>query len=114
MDTVKALPQSKNRMLNASFLLLCLSCIDAIFTDLGLRQGLIQEANPITRYIYDTDVFLFYLLKFCLPLLLLYLVTVVAPRFYLRFLVALSLLLYVLVICTHIFWIVLTSLRFTS
>lgn len=110
METARTLPQSRSRLWNASFLLLCLSMIDAIFTDLGLRQGLIEEFNPLMRSIYEMNIPVFYLIKFCLPLALLFLVTKITHRLYLRFLLLSALLLYIIIVVYHICWIVMAAL----
>ncbi|QTD41475.1 DUF5658 family protein [Sporosarcina sp. Te-1] len=111
METARTLPHSRSRLWNASFLLLCLSMMDAIFTDLGLRQGLIEEFNPIMRTIYEMNIALFYFVKFILPLSLLFLVTKMTHLFYLRIMLLTALLLYVIIIAYHICWIVMASLN---
>lgn len=55
------------------YLLLVLSVFDALATDCGIRLQLIQEANPIAKALYESNVVLFYGYKTLLPLLLLFL-----------------------------------------
>ncbi|MBB4824200.1 hypothetical protein HNO89_001422 [Sporosarcina luteola] len=112
METVKTLPYSRSRLWNTAFLLLCLCMMDAIFTDLGLRQGVIEELNPLMRNIYEMNILLFYFIKFSLPLALLFLTAKLTHLMYLRMMLMATLLLYVIVIAYHICWIVLASLQF--
>ncbi|OLO42486.1 hypothetical protein BTR23_00245 [Alkalihalophilus pseudofirmus] len=60
----------KSYMITTSLFLL--STADAIFTDIGLRQAVITELNPIMNSIYDTSIFLFYFIKIVLPLALIF------------------------------------------
>ena len=79
METAKALPIPKERLLNTCFLLFCLCMIDAIFTDFGIRYGHIQEANPFVRSLYDMNVIAFYMMKAGLPILLFILMQYMKP-----------------------------------
>ncbi|WP_301109148.1 DUF5658 family protein [Sporosarcina sp.] len=106
MDTAKGLPIERNRLLNASFLLLCLCLLDAVFTDYGLRFGHIQEANLLVSFMYEKSIVLYYTVKLGLPLLLLYIVTVGKTGVFLRIGLTSALFLYVTVICLHIFWLI--------
>ena len=104
MESIKTISPPRDRIMNVTFLLLCLSLLDAIFTDLGLRFGYIEEANQFVKYIYESSILIFYVIKLGLPLLLLYLTAIVNTRIYLRALLSLTLLLYVAVISLHFFW----------
>lgn len=54
--------------------LLAANAADARLTDIGMRQGLMSEANPLMNAVYRHSPLLFLLLKLALPLLLLLLV----------------------------------------
>ncbi len=106
METAKALPNSKERLLNTCFLLFCLCMIDAIFTDFGIRYGHIQEANPFVRSLYDMNVIAFYMMKAGLPILLFILMQYMKPSHLVRNLIVVALIIYTLIILVHISWII--------
>lgn len=110
METTKRLPRTEHRVENASFLLVCLSLMDALFTDFGLRLGTIEEANILMNTIYETNILLFYAIKIGLPLLLLYLTTIIHLKIYVRLLLSSALFLYVAVMFLHVFWMILSHL----
>lgn len=109
METVKALPTSKDRLLNTCFLLFCLCMIDAIFTDFGIRFGHIEEANPLVRSLYDMNVIAFYLLKASLPILLFILMHYMRPSLIIRNLLIVALIIYTVIILIHISWIIIVT-----
>lgn len=109
METTKALPTSKDRLLNTCFLLFCLCLIDAIFTDFGIRYGHISESNPIMRYIYEANIVIFYFVKISLPALLFTLMHFCKPSKYLRYFIVAAVAVYVFVISLHIYWIVIIT-----
>lgn len=106
METVNTLQAPRNRILHTCFLLVCLCVIDAIFTDLGIRNGHIQEVNPLMKFIYEMNIVVFYLSKIILPIILLSLMHFVKPSTLLRNLIIISLIAYVLVISMHIYWVI--------
>ena len=106
METAKALPISKERLLNTCFLLFCLCMIDAVFTDFGIRFGHIQEANPFVRSLYDLNIIAFYIMKASLPILLFILMNYMKPSQLIRSLLVVALIIYTLVILIHISWII--------
>jgi hypothetical protein len=85
--------------------LILLAFLDSLFTDIGIRQNYITEANPIMKNIYDTSVFGFYALKISLPLFLLSLLTKIKPKRYLKVLISTTVALYTAVLFVHLFWI---------
>ncbi|MCG7346074.1 DUF5658 family protein [Sporosarcina sp. ACRSL] len=109
METTKALPSSKDRLLHTCFLLFCLCMIDAIFTDFGIRYGHIQEANIFVRFLYESNVVAFYLMKASLPILLFIVMHFLKPSQLVRNLLAVTLCIYTLVILIHISWIIIVS-----
>ena len=83
-------PQAPTR-LNFQYVilsLLLLAILDSLFTDIGIRQNLIQEANPIMKSLYETSVLGFYTLKISLPILLLSLLSKIQTKIYLKFLLS--------------------------
>jgi Domain of unknown function (DUF5658) len=85
--------------------LILLAFLDSLFTDIGLRQHYITEANPIMKNVYDASVFGFYALKISLPLFLLLLLSKIKPEMYLMVLISSAVILYSVVLFLHIFWI---------
>ncbi|WP_432358234.1 DUF5658 family protein [Sporosarcina sp. UB5] len=109
MESAKVLQTSKDRLVNTCFLLFCLCMIDAIFTDFGIRQGHIKEANPFVYSVYDMNVIAFYLLKASLPILLFVLMHYMKPSFLVRNILVVALVIYTLVIFIHISWIIIVA-----
>lgn len=87
------------------YLLLVLSVFDALATDSGIRLQLIQEANPIAKALYESNVLLFYGYKTILPLLLLLLLRHAPERPIVRFGTVLATALYAVVAIYHVVWI---------
>lgn len=100
-------PQAKTKI-NFKYVvlsLILLAFLDSLFTDIGIRQNYITEANPIMQNIYDTSVFGFYALKISLPLFLLTLLSKLKPKKYLKVLLSSTVILYAVVLFLHFFWI---------
>ncbi|MDF2065931.1 DUF5658 family protein [Bacillus sp. Cr_A10] len=76
-----------------------------MFTDYGIRNNHISEANPLMKLLYDTSIVGFYFIKISLPLLLIYIMTKVQPKRYIRLLLVVALLIYSGVLFQHFFWI---------
>ncbi|PID16163.1 hypothetical protein CSV63_05870 [Sporosarcina sp. P34] len=110
MNTVKDFPIQQNRLINAGFLLACLCLLDAIFTDYGLRFGLIEEANLLVSFLYEQSIPLFYVVKLGLPLLLLYIVTVSSSGIIVRISLTTALFIYIAVLFMHIFWLIMVAI----
>lgn len=88
----------------AGILLVLLAILDSLFTDFGLRNNYITEANPLMRVVYEASVFGFYLIKISLPFLLLYLLAKIELKKYFQFLLGFALVLYSFVLCQHLIW----------
>lgn len=101
---IKMLSRPGNSLLKSGILLLSLAILDSFFTDFGIRNNHIQEANPLVSIIYDSSIIGFYTIKIGLPILLIYIFTKIDSKPYLRILVRLTLLFYVLVLAMHIVW----------
>ncbi|WP_374193894.1 DUF5658 family protein [Alkalihalobacillus sp. BA299] len=84
--------------------LLLLSIADAIFTDIGLRQAVISEMNPIINSIYDKSVILFYLIKIALPISLIICVPYVISSGIVKQILAFAVIIYFCVFIYHIGW----------
>ena len=101
---IKGYLSTRSSLIKAVVFLILLAILDAIFSDFGIRNNHIEEANPLMRFVYETSIFSFYLLKIGLPCLLLYFLLNLEPKLYLRLLIGFSLLLYFTVLLQHIFW----------
>ena len=102
---IKPKSQLENKMFQATIFLLVLSCFDTVFTDYGLRNEHITEANPLMRILYEMNIAGFYLVKIGLPLLLLYLFSKLPQKKYLNVLIITTIILYISVFLQHAFWI---------
>ncbi|WP_197485377.1 DUF5658 family protein [Sporosarcina psychrophila] len=96
---------TRKKLLTAGILLLLLAVVDSFFTDFGIQKQYITEANPLMALIYDTSIWGFYALKISLPCVLLYLLTEIEQKRYLKLLVGSAILLYSVVLFQHIYWI---------
>ncbi|WP_413788924.1 DUF5658 family protein [Psychrobacillus mangrovi] len=96
---------SNHTLFKAAIFLLILAVFDTIFTDFGIRNNYISEANPLMRLVYETSILGFYILKISLPLLLIYIMTKLPPKRYIQLLMVIALLLYSSVVFQHFFWI---------
>jgi hypothetical protein len=96
---------SSKTVYKATTILLVLAIFDSFFTDFGIRNDHITEANLLMHFVYVTSIPGFYALKICLPLLLLYLLTKLQPNKYIPILLTISLILYTFVFLQHLFWI---------
>ncbi|MFB5086017.1 DUF5658 family protein [Psychrobacillus sp. PGGUH221] len=96
---------TNNTLIRASIYLLVLAILDSIFTDYGIRNNHISEANPLMKLLYDTSIIGFYFIKISLPLLLIYIMTKVQPKRYIQLLLVVALLIYSGVLFQHFFWI---------
>ena len=93
-----------NTLIIAGILLLLLGIFDSFLTDFGIQKQYITEANPLMAFIYDTSILGFYTLKISLPCVLLYLLTKIEPKRYLKRLIGFAILLYSVVLVQHIYW----------
>ncbi|MDG0811071.1 DUF5658 family protein [Cohnella rhizosphaerae] len=87
------------------YLLFVLCVFDALATDCGIRLQLIQEANPIAKALYETNILFFYGYKTLLPLLLLFMLRHVPERPIVRRGIGLATALYAAVALYHVVWI---------
>ena len=106
---LRLLLSTKNSLLSAGILLLLLAIVDSIFTDIGIRNDFITEANPLMQSAYETSISGFYIIKIGFPFLLLYILTRIEPKSYLRLLMGFTVLLYCFVLSLHIYWIAVVS-----
>lgn len=89
------------------WVLLGLSLIDAFATDFGLRFELIEEANAMMEYVYESSVIGFYFVKIGLPISLFPLQSVVTRSSFVQRLLQFTIALYALIFGLHVFWLVL-------
>ncbi|AZN40473.1 DUF5658 family protein [Paenibacillus albus] len=92
------------RIFLITFILIA-SASDAVLTDLGLRSGIIQEANPFMDWLYHQSPLAFLLFKVMLPLLLLFLIPPKKVTKLLRSLMYITCSLYAVVLGMHGVWI---------
>lgn len=100
---------SMNHYKHLVTVLLLLAIADAYFTDLGLRNDHVTEANPLMDLLYTNSVLGFYLIKISLPFALLLIISKIQPKRYLKCLIGFTLILYSFVITQHFLWIYLLS-----
>jgi hypothetical protein len=100
----KLLISSRHKLLVSGIVLLLLATADSFFTDFGIQEKHITEANPLMRFVYDWNVLGFYAIKIFLPFVLLILFAKIEPKRYLWILIGSSLLLYSVVLIQHIVW----------
>ncbi|QFF98101.1 hypothetical protein PB01_04305 [Psychrobacillus glaciei] len=100
---------SNKTLFKAATFLLVLAILDTFFTDYGIRNDHITEANPLMHFVYETSIPSFYALKICLPLLLLFLLTKLKPNKYIPILLAFAIILYTFVLFQHLFWVTLLT-----
>lgn len=96
--------KTKRILLVAAISLFVLSVFDSFITDYGLRNMLIEEANPIMRTIYNESVLAFYSVKLFLPALLILIVMKLKSTKTLRVFMMIALLIYIIVFLQHILW----------
>ncbi|MNC57354.1 hypothetical protein D3C75_1070110 [compost metagenome] len=94
----------------SAFILIFASFADAMLTDFGLRLGVISEANPFMRFLYDQAYPLFYGVKLALPLILLLISERTAPRKYHQTLIGTAFIIYTGVLLLHVRWMWITLL----
>ncbi|KXH87054.1 hypothetical protein AU377_00285 [Sporosarcina sp. HYO08] len=102
MNTASSIITHYRHLVTVLFLL---AVADAYFTDLGLRNDHVTEANPLMDLLYSNSVLGFYLIKISLPLALLFIISKIQPKRYLKLLIGFTLLLYSFVLSQHFLWI---------
>lgn len=107
MHTSKAITfyRSEKQFLYMPFLLFLLSLMDAIATDYGLRNGIIEEFNKLILIVYESSIFSFYLIKILLPLFIVKLFPFVLKNPILKLSFQFAIFLYGVVFLYHIGWI---------
>ncbi|WP_397540287.1 DUF5658 family protein [Rummeliibacillus pycnus] len=83
---------------------------DALFTDIGIRNHLITEANPLMNWVYENSILLFYALKISMPILLIGILRNIQPSLLIRSLVIGVTAIYFAILFTHIWWIAIAVL----
>lgn len=86
-------------------LLLFLSVSDAVCTDLGIRFNLIDEANPLVKLMYETNIWFYYGSKIILPSLLLIYYPKFKSQTRVKTIIAIVTITYILVNAYHLVWI---------
>lgn len=94
----------RNRLINLGILLLILATFDALFTDIGIQNHHITEANPMMHSIYEANIAGFYFIKIALPLLLIGIVAKLESNPLILVLLYIAIFFYVNVMMLHFFW----------
>jgi Domain of unknown function (DUF5658) len=87
--------------------LLFAGIVDAVLTNLGIAIGVIDEGNPMMKFVIHQSWIFFYLIKICLPLLLIGLFYLRPLKGWIRTLLISASVLYFSVLCFHMVWILL-------
>lgn len=87
-------------------IVLCLG--DAFLTDFGLIMDLVDEANPLIKWLYNQSVVLFYGVKMVLPVILLMLYRLQPLSIIIQKGSSILLILYIGINTYHIFWLSIT------
>lgn len=95
-----------NGMRLCLFLLLA-GLMDAILTNLGIHYGIVEEGNPLMKFVISKSWILFYMIKVFLPLCLVWLFYYRPFKGRTRFLLYTASFLYFSVLAYHLFWILL-------
>lgn len=88
--------------------LIILCFADAFFTDIGLVMNVIDEANPLIKWVYNQSIIIFYGVKMVLPAIFLVLVRLQPLSSIMQKGSSMLLILYVGINTYHIFWLSLT------
>lgn len=97
----------RNKLIKMGIILLILATLDALFTDFGIQNHHITEANPIMRSIYEANVTGFYIIKIALPVLLIGIVSKIESKPFILILLNIAIFLYAIVLILHFFWLTL-------
>lgn len=98
-------PESKRQFINV-YILFILCLLDTILTDIGLRNHIIGEANPLMSWIYSSSKIAFYLMKLALPVALIVILSKMRATLLINLLLRAALVIYSIVFLMHISWIV--------
>ncbi|MDR6554811.1 DUF5658 family protein [Paenibacillus qinlingensis] len=85
-----------------SLLILCF--FDALFTDIGLQLALIQEANPLIRYLYEWHIIAYYLVKLIFPVALMLIYPYIRQKLWVKPCLTLTVVIYAAVNVYHFVW----------
>jgi hypothetical protein len=85
--------------------LLFAGLVDAVLTNFGITLGIIDEGNPVMKFVIQQSWIYFYLIKICLPLVLIGLFYLRPLKGWIRTLLISAGVLYFSVLCYHMVWI---------
>ena len=101
----------RNKLINLGIILLFLATLDAFFTDFGIQNHYITEANPVMRIIYEVSLIGFYFIKIALPVLLIGIVSKLESKPYIVTLMNIAVFLYVSVLMLHFSWLTIAFIK---
>jgi hypothetical protein len=85
--------------------LLAAGMLDAVSTHFGIENGVIKEGNPFMELLIKKSWIFFYFIKILLPLVLIGLFYLAPFKGKLRVLLVTTCVLYLSVLCYHLYWI---------
>lgn len=88
--------------------LLFAGLLDALFTHYGIAKGVIQEGNPLMRYLINKNWVLFYGMKIALPLILIVICNQHIRSRIVHHLLITAVVLYLAVLVYHFAWVFFT------
>ena len=91
-----------------AIILLILATFDAFFTDFGIQNHLITEANPIMSIIYEVNLLGFYFIKIALPVLLIGILSRLESKPFIVIFLHIAISIYVCVLLLHFSWLGIT------
>lgn len=102
-STFKREVKTGNMMTLIAWIML-FSITDASFTDIGIRMGLVEEANPFAKTLYDWHWSAFYGFKVLLPLVLLLVYPSIRNTKWINRGIVICFIFYLLVNIYHLLW----------
>nr|WP_275581988.1 DUF5658 family protein [Bacillus ectoiniformans] len=87
--------------------MLSLSFFDALFTDVGLQHGVIEEGNPFAKFLYEIHWIAFYGWKLLLPLFLIWIYPLAASHRAVPIAMKTAVFIYAFLLIYHSCWLIL-------
>lgn len=101
---LKKIKRKPVNMLTIITWIVLFSITDASFTDMGIRMGLVEEANPFAKTLYDWHWSAFYGFKVVLPLILLLVYPSIKNKKWINRGIVMCFIFYLLVNIYHLIW----------
>lgn len=91
--------------MRACFFLLIAGLLDAVLTHMGVAFGLIEEGNPLVKFLMEKSWTLFYLIKVSLPIVLIGIMFFRPLQGWIKKLLTASCVVYFSILMIHCSWI---------